>query len=85
MEERPGRATVSVPYRVAYRRDPGSADWCAIALEFNIMGFGTTPEKALKQLSELVDDYVDECVKYVARGEKVAFFQLADGNDFDFR
>lgn len=72
---------VGGPIRVAFKKDGDR--WYAVALEFDIIGFGNTPERALNLLKELMGEYVEECIRNVLEHRRVGFFNPSDSQDWN--
>jgi len=49
------------PVTVAYRKE--GKKWYATALEFDLVGIGTTRAKAFKALQEIVNEYLSDCAE----------------------
>ena len=57
---------------VAYRRRKG--EWHAIALQFDIVGIGRTQGAALRQMKELVEEYILDIANRDIDTKRVQFF-----------
>ncbi len=70
--------TLQGPVRVAYRKR--GREWYATALEFDIVGTGSTKARALRELQELFQDYVSE---FLATPGMTHFFNPSPAEDWE--
>jgi hypothetical protein len=70
--------TLEGPVRVAYRKR--GREWYATALEFDIVGVGSTKAQALRELQELFRDYVSE---FLATPGMTHFFNPSPAEDWE--
>lgn len=75
-----GTYRLSGPLSVAYQYDKKAKEWEAIALQFNILGLGTTKEEALQEVRALFESYVEAVTK--TKG-KVQFHNPAESRYWD--
>lgn len=57
--------------------------WHANALQFDIVGTGRSKDAAFRQLQELVTEYLMGVIAEIKKGNKVAFFNPADSEEWN--
>lgn len=71
----------SGPVTVAVRRFRDY--YTCTALQFDIVGTGKTKGAALRQLQELVGEYLLAVIELVAQGKKIRFFNPSDAEEWN--